>query len=195
MVNTLHKQAIHAILQPVMLRAPGCLCGLHRGSHGRPMTFTHHARLHPTRAIHQLRAPHFGNCQRPLHGIRSCRGARSATAAPFSKADISLVQPNPACRAAPAGHTASLPSGPGNSDQRLPGVALSDSDEEDADLPLPDEALSDGHLDVDEAVTGYLQDGSADTVLVKSKTETREQVWNRLMVTFYCGPLLWRCFL
>lgn len=147
------------------------------------MTFTHHARLHPTRATHQLRAPHFSN-HRPLHGLSSCR-ARYATAAPFSKADIPLVQPNPACRAAPAGHTASLPSGLGTSDQGLPGVALSDSDEEDADLL---DVLSDGRSDADEAVTGYLQEGSADTVLAKSKTETREQVTTRLMVTVAYGP-------
>lgn len=191
MVNTFHKQAIHAILQPVMLRAPGCLCGLHRGSHRRPITFTRHAHFHPTRAIHQPRAPHFSHHQ-PLHGTRSCRGARYATAAPFSKADISLVQPNPSCRAAPAGHTASLPSGPATSDPGLPGVALSNSDEEDADLL---EALSDGRSDADEAVTGYLQEGSADTVLVKSKTETHEQVQNRLVIIIDSGPVYGACFL
>ena len=148
------------------------------------MTFTYHARMHPTRGIHQLWAPRCSNHQ-PLHGTSSCRGARYATAAPFRKADVSLVQTNPACRAAPAGHTASLPSGPGTSDQGLPGVALSDSDEEDADLL---EALSDECSDADEAVTGYLQEGSANTVLVKSKTETHEQVTNRLTVTVAYRP-------
>ena len=183
MVNTFHSQVIHAILQPVMLRAPGCLCGLHRGSHGRPMTFTHHAHLNSIRSTHQLRATHFSN-QRPLHAISCCRGACYATAAPLSKARASSF-PSSACKAAPAGHTASPPSGPRTHGPGLPSVALSDSkgsDEDDADSPLQVEGLSDA--DVDEAVTGYLQGGSAKTVQVKSKTEAHEQVKVRIDCCF-----------
>ena len=174
-----------------MLRAPGCLCGLHRGSCFRPMTFTHHARLISTRSTDQPRAIQLSN-QRPLHAVNSCRGARCATAAPLSKAKDSLL-PSPACRAAPAGHTASLPSGPRADGPGLSGVALSDSegsDEDDADSPLQQEGLSDGHADIDEAVTGYLQDGSARTVLVKSKAEAHEQV--KVEIDCYLLPLTLR---
>ena len=187
MVNTFHKQVIHAILQPVMLRAPGCLCGLHRGSHGRPMTFTHHTPLISIRSTHQLRGTHFSN-QRPQHAVRCCRGACYATAAPLSKARASSF-PSSACKAAPAGHTASPPSQPRTNGPGLPGV-VSDSegsDEDDADSPVQVEGLSDEHADVDEAVTGYLQDGLAKTVLVKSKTEAHEQV--RVQIDCYFLPL------
>ena len=188
MVKTFHKQVIHAILQPVMLRAPGCLCGLHRGSRFRPMTFTHHAQLISTRSTDQLRATRLRNHQ-PLHAVSCCRVARYATAAPLSKAKASSLL-SPACKAAAAGHTASLPSGPRADGPGLSGIALSDSegsDEDDAESPLQVEGLSDGHADIDEAVTGYLQDGSAKTVLVKSKAEAHEQVRTQI----YCCFLPW----
>ena len=175
MVQNFHKQVIHAILQPVMLRAPSCLCGLHEISHGRPLILIHHARLTSTRSTHQLRASVFSN-HKPLHAF-SYRGACYATAAPFSKAKAYSL-PSPACKAAPAGHTASLPSGPRIDRPGPSGTALSNSEgsDEDADSPLQVGGLSDGHADVDEAITGYLQDGSAKTVMVKSKTEAHEQV-------------------
>lgn len=186
MVNTLHKQVIHAVLQPVMLRAPSCFCGLHTGLHSQPVTCAHHARLYATRPFRQRR-PHFSN-HRPLHATSCCRGARHATAALLAKAVTSPV-PSSACRAAPAGHTASLPSGPAKEGPGLSGIALGaseSSDEDEADSAFQVEGLSDEQANVDEAVTGYLQDGSAETVLVKSKAEAHEQVQYSFVASTYC---------
>ena len=60
-------------------------------------------------------------------------------------------------------------------------MPLSDSepsDEDDSDVQVPE--LSNRQADVDEAVTGYIPEGSAETVLVKSKAEAHDQVSNWL---------------
>ena len=171
MVNTLHKQVIHAILQPVMLRGPSCrLCKLHKGFAKRTVCYASHTRLCANRSMQQLRP----SKHQPLWPIIQCR-ARHATVAPFSKAATSPL-PCSACGAAPAGHTA-LPAGPATNDAGLSGMPFSDSepsDEDDSSVQVGE--LSNGQADVDEAVTGYIQEGSAETVLVKSKAEAHEQV-------------------
>lgn len=126
--------------------------------------------------MQQLRASN----HQPLQPINHCKGARHATAAPFSKAVTSPL-PCLACRAGPAGHTASLPAEPAINGPGLSGIALSDSeasDEDEADSAVQVADLSDGQTNVDEAVTGYILEGSAETVLVKSKEEAHEQVDN-----------------
>ncbi|KAL3144002.1 hypothetical protein ABBQ32_003810 [Trebouxia sp. C0010 RCD-2024] len=174
MVNTLHKQVIHAVLQPVMLRAPSCgLRELHTGSPSRALSYAYHTRLRTNRSEQQLRASN----HQPLQ-LNHCKAARHATAAPFSKAVTSPL-PCLACRAGPAGHTASLPVEPAVNGPGLSGMAPSDSeasDDDEADSAVQVADLSNGQTVVDEAVTGYIQEGSAETVLVKSKEEAHEQI-------------------
>lgn len=179
MVNTLHKQVIHAILQPVMLRVPSCgLCEIHRGFSSRTLSYTHRARLCTSRPMQHIRAARNSRPVGPLEPGNDSKQARQATAATFSKAATSSL-PCTACKAAPAGHTASLQTGPAVSGPGLSGMALSDSeasDEDEPDSAIQVADLSDGEANIDEAVTGYIQDGSAETVLVKSKAEAHEQV-------------------
>ena len=114
----------------------------------------------------------------PFQPSNYSKQARQATAATFSKAATS-PQPCTACRAAPAGHTASLQTGPAVSSPGLSGMVPSDSeasDEDEPDSAIQVASLLDEQANIDEAVTGYIQDGSAETVMVKSKAEAHEQV-------------------
>ena len=182
MMNTSHKQVIHAILQPVMLRAPS-LCRLHTRLHSKHSSHITYDRLCAFKSQHILKKVSFSGSHQPDHAVRCRQGILSLGS---KTTPISL--PSSACRAASAGRTATPTPGPVPVSPGLSGIVLTDSegsDEDDADSATEIEELSNGQTDVDEAVTGYIQNRSAGVQLVKSRAEAHDQVKDGLMIPLH----------
>ena len=176
MMSASHKQVIHAILQPSLLRVPSCLCRLHTSLHSKPSSHNSYNRLFAFKSQHHCRQVSVSGNHQPDHAAR-CRQAM------FSPGSIPVSLPRSACRAESAGRTASPTSGPVSVSPGLSRIALTDSegsDEDEADSATDIEDLSSGQTDVDEAVTGYIQSSSAGVQLVKSKAEAHDQVKHSL---------------
>ena len=181
--------------RPVLLWAHGCPCKLHRRTYSKALPHTSCKQPCALRQKGQHGAEHASSGHPAACSARCCRGMRHFRASAFSKA--ATTPPfSSTCRAASAGHTASLTSDTRPSD--FDDTAISDSEFSDDEEPDINISSTVG-TDVDEAVTGYMQHGSAGVQLVKSKAEAHDQVQHTFCMSvlgFVCrtsllSPRLW----
>ena len=171
----LPSKAVHAaLLRSVSLRCPRRFCHLHRRALRVYTAIPEHMSRRLSCITKQTKQAVTAGGLRCAPAQIHTRGHRTGLA--FSNTARHALSIG-ACKAISTGQGASVVPDSFTDDVRLTSSILSDTEGSDEDeagsaLDVPDYSAT----QVDEAVTGYMQDGPAGTHVVKSKTEAHEQV-------------------
>ena len=175
MLHTLPCKAVHrALLQSARLQHPGCFCYFHRRTLRLHLSLTQHFLRHSFKSASKRSRLAKCTAESPAQPQTSTHRPRFPHSDSATDASSSWI-----CRALSASQSASTAPEDVAASFRAVFSDAEGSDDDEGDSTS--DAIDLPASQLDEAVTGYMQDEAASTRVVKSEAEAHEQVTKTAM--------------